>query len=90
MQALVENSHVFEPMSYVIYYVHPQTREKCIIAGNHRIAAKKLVAEYASTGQRHYAHPPNLSLAVIKVSSSIDSVAVLEASASTLYTCSFL
>lgn len=41
-QKLVESSFMFHPTSYVFYYI--KEKRQCVVAGNHRIAAKKLLA----------------------------------------------
>lgn len=77
----MENSHVYEPLSYVIYYVDHKSKAKCVIAGNHRIAAKKVVQTRYTQNPQFFETAPDLSLSVIKVSSDIDAWTVLNASA---------
>lgn len=82
LQSFIDSAHKFDPASLVVYYVDKASKKKCVIAGNHRIAAKKVVQ--ARVDQKaHFDVAPDLRIAVVKVSSDIDPRTVLEASART-------
>lgn len=80
---MIDAAWSYDPASFVFYYITPDGAQ-AIVAGNHRIAAKKAAAtkfeKIAAFDTSALA--PDLRLAVVKLASTIPAMKVLEASAS--------
>jgi len=69
----------FDPTSFILYYVDAHNRQ-AIVAGNHRILAKKVLFEQSTPDVDP---APDMRLSVIKLSSRIPPLTILRASSGT-------